>query len=130
MLTNIFTFVSFIFVSLFCYLLFWHFCRHSSTVDKFKKNEDCSHVMYRCFSVSLSSQNFPRIFFLCSLRKPIVSQWFKNVLLGLLSLQQCLFFFHKMMKFYKTILFCKNKTYFCRTFSSHRLTSQYIIQIQ
>ena len=130
MIANIFTFVLFIFFSLFCYLLFSHSCRHSSTADKFRKNEDCSYVMYWCFSVSLSSWNFPHIFFLCSIRKPTVSQWFKNVLLGLLSLQLCLFFFHKMMKFYKTILFCKNKTDFCRTFSSHRLTSQYIIQIQ
>ena len=38
-----------------------------------------------------------------SLRKPIDSHWFKNVLLVLFSLQLCLFSFHKMMKFYKEI---------------------------
>ena len=38
-----------------------------------------------------------------SLRKPIDSHWLKNVLLALFSLQLCLFFFHKMMKFYKKI---------------------------
>ena len=38
-----------------------------------------------------------------SLQKPIDSHWFKNVLLALFSLQLCLCFFHKMMKFYKAI---------------------------
>ena len=42
-------------------------------------------------------------FFPCSLRKPIVSYWFENILLELFSLQLCLFLFYKMMKFYKAI---------------------------
>ena len=40
-----------------------------------------------------------------SLRTPIDYHWFKNVLLELFSFQLCLFFFHKMMKFYKGICF-------------------------
>ena len=44
-------------------------------------------------------------FFIEDLRcpKPIDFHWFKFFLLELFSLRQCLFFFHKMMKFYKDI---------------------------
>ena len=38
-----------------------------------------------------------------SLRKPIDCHWFKNVLLEFFSLQLCLFFSNKIMKFYKGI---------------------------
>ena len=38
-----------------------------------------------------------------NLRKPIDFHWFKNVLLELFGLQLLLFFFHKMMRFYKDI---------------------------
>ena len=65
--------------------------------------EGRSYIVYRWFCVSLSSRNFHRIVFLCSLRKPIGSHWFESVLLQLFSLQLWLFFFHKMMKFYKVI---------------------------
>ena len=82
MIANIFTFVSFIFFSLFCYLLFSHFCRHSSTADKFRKNEDCSYVMYWCFSVSLSSRNFPHIFFFAVYENPQFPNDLKMFCLG------------------------------------------------
>ena len=38
-----------------------------------------------------------------SLWKSIDSHWFKTALLELVNLQLCLFFFHKMIKFYKSI---------------------------
>ena len=50
-----------------------------------------------------------------SLWKPIDSHWLKNVLLALFSLQLCLFFFHKMIKFYRN-LFCMNEPCFCRKY--------------
>ena len=59
--------------------------------------------MHHGFCVSISSWKFPHIFFVCNLRTPIGSHWFKKVLLELFNLHLYLFFFHKMMKFYKAI---------------------------
>ena len=41
----------------------------------------------------------------CSLQKLIDSHWFKNVLVEWFCNQLCLFFFHKIMKFYQDICF-------------------------
>ena len=68
--------------------LFIHF-QHKNSKQKF------------CSSSFLKNRIFWKIQY--SLWKPTYSHWFKNVLLALFSLQLCLFFFHKMMKFYKEI---------------------------
>ena len=62
-----------------------------------------SHCVRYCKVICKISSRCEISIWLESLRKPIVFYWFKNVLLELSSLQLCLFFFHKMMKFYKGI---------------------------
>ena len=63
-----------------------------------------------CSFHSFSTQKFKtKVLFITfyeftySLRKPIDSHWFKNVLFDLFSLQLCVLFSHKMMTFYKEI---------------------------
>ena len=57
------------------------------------------------------------------LRKPIDSHWFKNLLLELVSILLCLFFYHKMMKFYRDFCSVWTSLTSVELFYSHRLTS-------
>ena len=66
------------------------------------KHRFISLKLYVGFSI-FDSVSFSLNFIFFNLRRPIHPHWFKNVLLELFSLQLCLFFFHKMIKFYKNI---------------------------
>ena len=57
----------------------------------------------------------------CSLQKLIDSHWFKNVLVEWFCNQLCLFFFHKIMKFYQDICFAWTSRTSAAFFFSHRL---------
>ena len=54
------------------------------------------------FLAHVAERHFPHVFSL-AFYETLGSHWFENALLELFSLQLCLFFVHKMMKFYKAI---------------------------